>query len=70
MAGEYSTARTRVTYSNLTLNMFDPYVVILTIFSSPRSPARGAIRSNYHLLVSAPTSRRYSSVSGLLALLG
>ena len=70
MAGEYRTARTRVTYSNLELNMFDPYGVILTILSSPRSPARAAIRSNYHLLVSASTSRRYSTMSGLLTLLG
>ena len=49
------------------VNLADPYDVVL---SSPRSPARAAIRSNHLLLVSVPTSRRYSSGSGLLILIG
>ena len=47
--------------------MFNPYGVII---SSPRSPARAAIRSNHLLLVSMPTSRRYTSGSGVPSPLG
>lgn len=49
------------------VNLSDLYGGIL---SSPQSPARAAIRSKHPLMVSMPTSRRYSSGSGLLTLLG